>query len=99
MIRSALFWIVALVVGAALALATGITTLANNLSFYYGFPLGWRLAYCPIVQPFECSLYNWLALFLDTLFFTAIGYVMIAILYPVLEHLRDRRSRMSHEQL
>ena len=95
--RTLLFWTVP-VVGVILALATGISTLANNLSFYYGVPLGWRLAYCPLALPLACSPFEWLALFVDALFFAAIGYVVLTILFLVRRPVKSSRSNGSAKE-
>lgn len=64
---------------------TGLFVLPSNLAFYYGYPLGWRLDYCPLAAatPFGCSPFYWTAFALDVLFYTALGYGLLLILTRV----------------
>jgi hypothetical protein len=65
-----------------ITLITGFFVLLGPLYSYYGFPLPWRLDYCPIVQPYVfqpyvCAPIIWWAFDIDVLFYTALGYGLL----------------------
>ncbi len=57
-----------------ITLITGFFVLLGPLFFYYGFPLPWRLDYCPILQPYVCAPIYWWAFVIDVLFYAALEY-------------------------
>ena len=61
-----------LAIATIITLSTGFFVLLGPLYFYYGFPLPWRLDYCPTVNPYGCPLVYWWAFVKDVLFYTAL---------------------------
>jgi len=57
-----------------ITLTTGFFVLLGPLFFYYGFPLPWRLGYCPTLNPYGCPPIFWRAFVIDVLFYTALEY-------------------------
>ena len=57
-----------------ITLITGFFVLLGPLYFYYGFPLPWRLDYCPIQNTVGCVPFYWWAFVADVLFYTALEY-------------------------
>ena len=76
-----------------ITVVSGLFLLASNLAFYYGYPLGWRLDYCPIAAPFGCSSFYWTAFVLDVLFYSALGYGLLLILTRVKRSLTNPRLK------
>ncbi len=79
-----LFLVVILVaIAIVITLITGFFVLLGPLYFYYGFPLPWRLDYCPKVQPYAavpsdvCPPIAWWAFVVDVLFYTALEYGLL----------------------
>jgi hypothetical protein len=60
-----------------ITMITGFFVLLGPLYFYYGFPIPWRLDYCPIVQPYLCAPIIWWASVIDVLFYTALEYILL----------------------
>ena len=69
-----------------ITLITGFFVLLGPLFFYYGFPLPWRLDYCPILGvPYGCPTIYWWAFVIDVLFYAALecGLLLVYARYRV----------------
>ncbi len=66
-------------IAVVITLITGLFVLLGPLYFYYGFPLPWRLDYCPILQPYVCPYIYWWAFVIDVLFYTALEYGLLLV--------------------
>ncbi len=64
--------VILVAIAIVITLITGFFVLLGPLYFYYGFPLPWRLDYCPIQNPYGCPLFYWWAFVVDVLFYTAL---------------------------
>ncbi len=62
-----------------ITMITGFFVLFGPLFFYYGFPLPWRLDYCPIQNPYGCPLFYWRALVIDVLFYVALESALLLV--------------------
>ncbi len=58
---------------------TGFFILLGPLYFYYGFPLPWRLYYCPTANPYGCPLSYWRAFVIDVLFYAALESALLLV--------------------
>ena len=72
--RRVLLVLTLVVIAVIITLITGFFVLLGPLYFYYGFPLPWRLDYCPILQPYVCPPVVWWTFVVDVLFYTALEY-------------------------
>jgi hypothetical protein len=70
--RRLFFGLILVAIAIIMTLITGFFVLLGPLFFYYGFPLPWRLDYCPIQIPYGCPLIYWWAFVLDVLFYASL---------------------------
>ena len=78
MARSVFLGLILVTIAIIITLITGLVVLVGN-SFYFGIPLGWRLDYCPLFNPYGygCPPYVWGAFVVDVLFYSAVGYGLL----------------------
>jgi hypothetical protein len=62
------------VIAIIITLITGFFVLLGPLYFYYGFPLPWRLDYCPTANPQGCSPVYWWEFVIDVLFYIVLEF-------------------------
>jgi hypothetical protein len=75
--RHLLLWLILVAFAIIITMITGFFVLLGPLFFYYGFPLPWRLDYCPTLNPYGCPSLSWWAFVIDVLFYTALEYSLL----------------------
>ena len=81
--RRVLLVLTVVAIAIIITLITGFFVLLGPLFFYYGFPLPWRLDYCPIVEAGRqlqpCAPVDWRAFIIDVLFYAVLEYGLLLV--------------------
>ncbi len=62
-----------------ITLITGFFVLLGPLYFYYGFPLPWRLDYCPTLNAYGCPPFYWWAFAIDVFFYATLEFGLLLV--------------------